>query len=57
MNFLEDELGNVEEYCAKKAPIQHVWPLRLVLGPWRMGSEFLWETKKVGVLGPWPAGR
>ncbi|KIZ03559.1 Transmembrane protein [Monoraphidium neglectum] len=27
MNFLEDELGCVDEYLAHKAPIPHLWPL------------------------------
>lgn len=52
MNFLEDELGNVEEYLAKKPPLPHVWPLNYFVKPWRMGQDFLWETKKVGRLLP-----
>jgi hypothetical protein len=39
--------GDVDGYCAKKSPIQHIWPLRLFVKPWRMGSEFMWGTKKV----------
>jgi hypothetical protein len=47
MNFLEDELGDVEGYTSKKPPIKHLWPLDKCARPWRMGQQFLWETKKV----------
>lgn len=48
MNYLEDELGDVEGYLSKKPPLQHVWPLNHCARPWRMGQQFIWETKKVG---------
>lgn len=47
MNFLEDELGLVDEHLAKKAPLGHIWPFNHCLPPWRMGQEYIWETKKV----------
>lgn len=49
MNFLEDELGNVEEYMEKKPPLRQLFPLNYCFGPWPMGRRFLWETKK-GIL-------
>lgn len=48
MNYLEDELGMPDEHLAKKAQIQHIWPFNHCLAPWKMGQEFIWETKKVG---------
>jgi hypothetical protein len=47
MNYLEDELGMPDEHLAKKAQIQHIWPFNYCLAPWKMGQEFIWETKKV----------
>lgn len=47
MNYLEDELGLVDEHLAKKAQVQHIWPCQYILKPWKMGQEFIWETKKV----------
>lgn len=47
MNFLEDELGMPDEHLAKKAQIQHIWPFNHCLAPWKMGQEYIWETKKV----------
>lgn len=49
MNYLEDELGLVDEHLAKKAQVQHVWPCNHLLKPWKMGQEFIWETKKVQI--------
>jgi hypothetical protein len=46
MNFLEDELGMVDEHLAKKAPIPHIWPFSHCLAPWKMGQPYIWETKK-----------
>lgn len=46
MNYLEDELGLPDEHLAKKAQIQHIWPFNHCLPPWKMGQEFIWETKK-----------
>jgi len=46
-NYLEDELGVPDEHLAKKAQIQHIWPFNHCLAPWRMGQEYIWETKKV----------
>lgn len=48
MNFLEDELGLVDEHLAKKAQVQHIWPFNHFVQPWKMGQEYIWETKKVG---------
>lgn len=47
MNYLEDELGMPDEHLAKKAQIQHIWPFNHCLAPWKMGQEYIWETKKV----------
>lgn len=52
MNYLEDELGLVDEHLAKKAQVGHVWPCNYFLKPWRMGQEFIWETKKVSLQQP-----
>eukprot|EP00878_Enallax_costatus_P003177 GHUV01003377.1.p2 GENE.GHUV01003377.1~~GHUV01003377.1.p2 ORF type:complete len:431 (+),score=84.39 GHUV01003377.1:242-1534(+) len=46
MNYLEDELGLVDEHLGKKAQVQHIWPCNYILKPWKMGQEFIWETKK-----------
>lgn len=58
MNYLEDELGMPDEHLAKKAQIQHIWPFNYCLAPWKMGQEFIWETKKVRLsgsfTGSWP---
>jgi hypothetical protein len=45
----QDELGCVDEYLAHKAPIPHIWPLSACVAPWRMGADYLWQTKKVRV--------
>ncbi|KAI8468436.1 MAG: organic solute transporter Ostalpha-domain-containing protein [Monoraphidium minutum] len=46
MNFLEDELGCVDEYLSLKAPIPHLWPFSKCVTPWKMGADYLWQTKK-----------
>ena len=51
MNFLEDELGDVDGHLARKPPIAHLPPVRACVAPWRMGSEFVWQTKKVCLSG------
>jgi Organic solute transporter Ostalpha len=60
INYLEDELGVVDEHLAKKTQLQHLAPFNHCVKPWRMGAEFIWETKKVScvcVLAPeLPAG-
>ncbi|KAF8072632.1 hypothetical protein HT031_000292 [Scenedesmus sp. PABB004] len=45
-NYLEDELGLVAEHLEAKAPIKHLPPFDRCLPPWRMGQEYIWETKK-----------
>lgn len=47
--YLEDEYGDVITYYSTKEQVQHLWPLKGVIKPWRMGEEFFWETKR-GVL-------
>ena len=51
--YLEEELGDVEEYLSKQPPMRHFFPFSLAVRQWDMGSDFLWECKKVG--GSWGA--
>lgn len=47
--YLEDEFGDIVAYYSTKEQVQHLWPIKGWIRPWRMGEEFFWETKR-GVL-------
>ncbi|KAG2484774.1 hypothetical protein HYH03_016428 [Edaphochlamys debaryana] len=49
MAYLQDNLGDLDEYMSNKPQKQHLWGLHWILKPWDMGTRFLWECKK-GVL-------
>ena len=53
---LQDTLGDVNEHLAKRPQMQHLWGVRWLLRPWDMGTQFLWECKKVRAKGGWQGG-
>jgi len=44
--YLEDEFGDVDAYFSTKEDVAHLWGLKYLVRPWRMGEEFFWECKK-----------
>ena len=49
IHFLEDEVGDLEQYLATKPDVKHLWGLHRILRAWPMGPDFLNNTKLVGV--------
>ncbi|CAL5227331.1 g10272 [Coccomyxa viridis] len=48
--YLEDEYGDISVYLSTKEEVPHMWGVQWLLKPWRMGDDFMWQSKK-GVLG------
>ena len=45
--YLEDEYGDISVYLSTKEEVPHMWGVQWVLKPWRMGDDFMWQSKKV----------
>lgn len=45
--YLEDEYGDISVYLSTKEEVPHMWGVQWLLKPWRMGDDFMWQSKKV----------